>query len=104
VGTVLVVVLGCGLLEPAVSFTVTTDRAGIDTVAAPPDKLTEVVANVFPWFVSQAEAAPGVKPAKDVLADCVDPPLLVKTTTTEPSVFWKAPMITLEIEPVVATR
>lgn len=92
------------LLPPPVSFTVTTDRAGMDTVTAPPERLAEVVANVLPWFVSQAEAALGVKPPKDVLADWAEPPLLVKTTTTEPSVFWKAPMMTLEMVPVVATR
>jgi hypothetical protein len=86
------------------SLTVTTLWAGMDTVTAPPDRLAEVALKLFPWFVSQADAAPGVNPLKETAADWLDVPLLVKTSTIEPSVFWKAPVMTLVIEVEVPTR
>jgi hypothetical protein len=70
-----------------VSFKVTTPLAGTDTVVVVPDSVALVLANVFPVAVTQADAALGVKPAKDVLTDCAAVPLFVKTTMTEPSVF-----------------
>lgn len=54
--------------------------------------------------MSQADAAAGLNPLKETLADWADPPEFVKTTTTEPSVFLKAPMATLEMVPEVPTR
>lgn len=54
--------------------------------------------------MSQADATEGVKPLKDTLADWAEPPEFVKTTATEPSVFLKAPIATLEMVPDVPTR
>jgi hypothetical protein len=89
---------------PVVNLTVTTLWAGMDTATAPPERLAVVVTKLLPWLVSQAEAAPGVKPVNDTEADWADDPLLVKTTTTEPSVFRKAPVTTLVRVPEVPTR
>lgn len=87
-----------------VSFTVTTERAGSETVTAPPESVAPVDATECELSVSQADAAEGLNPLKDTLADWAEPPEFVKTTTTEPSVFLKAPIATLEIVPEVPTR
>lgn len=87
-----------------VNFTVTTERAGSETVTAPPESVAAVDATECELSVSQAEAAEGVNPLKETLADWADPPEFVKTTTTEPSVFLKAPIATLEMVPEVPTR
>lgn len=86
------------------NFTVTTLFAGIETVTAPPKSVADVLPNLVLWLVTQAAAELGVKPEKLVWADCAAVPLFVKTTTTEPSVFWNAPMTTLVMDPLVATR
>lgn len=87
-----------------VSFTVTTERAGSETATAPPSSVAVVDATECELSVSQAEAAEGLIPLKETLADWVEPPEFVKTTTTEPSVFLKAPIATLDIVPEVPTR
>lgn len=87
-----------------VNFTVTTERAGSETVTAPPEIVAAVEATECELSVSQAEAAEGLNPLKETLADWAEPPELVKTTTTEPSVFLKAPIATLEMDPEVPTR
>jgi len=92
------------LPDPLINFAVTTAWEGMETVRAPPERVAEVETKLPLLLVSQAEAEPAVKPLKESLADWAELPLLVKTTTTLPSVFWKAPMRTLEIDPEVATR
>jgi hypothetical protein len=67
----------------------------METVTLPPDRLALVEANVALLLVTQAEAAVGVKSLKASWADWADVPLLVKTTTTEPSVLTNAPVMTL---------
>lgn len=54
--------------------------------------------------MTYAAAEDGENPVKDTLADCAEVPLFVKTRITELSVFWKAPIITFDMDPVVATR
>ena len=78
-----------------VSFKVTTPLAGTETVVVVPDSPALVLANVFPAAVTQAEAALGVKPEKEVLTDCAALPPFVMTTMTEPSGFLYAPVMTL---------
>jgi hypothetical protein len=87
-----------------VSLTVTTPLPGTETETLLPDSAALVDANMALLLVTQEEAAPGVKPLKDTRADWLEDPLLVKTTTTEPSVLTKAPVMTLVMEPDVATR
>lgn len=87
-----------------VSFTVTTERAGSETVTAPPESVAPVDATECELSVSQADAAEGVNPLKETFADWAEPPEFVKTTTTEPSMFLNAPIATLEIVPEVPTR
>lgn len=87
-----------------VSFTVTTERAGSETVTAPPESVAPVDATECELSVSQADAAEGVNPLKETFADWAEPPELVKTMTTEPSLFLNAPIATLEIVPEVPTR
>lgn len=87
-----------------VNFTVTTERAGSETVTAPPESVAPVDATECELSVSQAEAAEGLNPLIETLADWAEPPEFVKTTTTDPSVFLKAPIATLEMVPEVPTR
>lgn len=49
-----------------VSLKVTTPLAGTETVVVVPESPALVLANVFPVAVTQADAALGVKPEKDV--------------------------------------
>lgn len=86
------------------SFTVTTERAGSETVTAPPESVAAVDETECELSVSQADASAGVNPLKETLADWAEPPEFVKTTTTELSVFLKAPIATLEMVPEVPTR
>jgi hypothetical protein len=71
---------------------------------APPDSVEEVDAKVWLLSVAYAAAETGANPLKDTLAICVEVPLFVNTRTTELSVFWKAPMMMLDIDPEVAIR
>lgn len=68
-----------------------------------PESPEDVDANVWLLSVTYAAAERGENPVNATLADCVDDPLFVNTTTTEPSVFWNAPIITLDMDPEVAT-
>lgn len=91
------------LLLVPVNLTVTTEYEGSDTVAEPPDSVTVVELTECELSVSQAVAAEAVKPLNDTAADWAELPLLVKTTTTLPSVFLNAPIATFEIVPDVPT-
>jgi len=106
-----VVVWGGGVLAllldgdpPPVHLTVTTAREGIETVAAPPERLTLVVATWCVLSVKYAVAAEGVKELKETFADCEAELLFTKTMMTDPSVLMYAVMPTLEMDPEVETR
>lgn len=90
--------------ELPLSLTVTTPFEGTETVTEPPDSVAVVEAKVLPWSVTQADAEVAVNPLNERAAEAAELPLLVRTTTTEPSVLWKAPIITLLIVPLVLTR
>lgn len=87
-----------------VSFAVTTERAGIEMVTTPPESVAADAETECELSVSHADAAEGLNPLKETLADWAEPPEFVKTTTIEPSVFLKAPIATLEMVPEVPTR
>lgn len=90
--------------ELPLSLTVTTPLEGTEMVTEPPDSVAVVDAKVLPWSVTQAEAELGVNPLNERAAEAAELPLLVNTTTMEPSVFLKAPITTSLIVPLVLTR
>jgi hypothetical protein len=89
---------------PLLSLTVTTERAGMESVTEPADRVTAVVATWWVLSVRYAAAEDGVNPLKLARTLCAELPVLVKTTITLPSVFLKAPIPVLETVPVVEIR